>query len=130
MDFDVIESVKKVADKLAGKDAVDRRSESVTSSPRAALLDEAKALITGDRNNQYGPPTQDFKRAADAMTAMGYRSARGRIQPHDVAILVTLVKISRLQWMPEKRDSWADIAGYAGCGWECVTENGDLPDEG
>lgn len=89
-------------------------------SPRESLLDEAKQIIMGDRNSTYGPPTQDFQRSADAMTAMGYRSASGPIRAHDVAILVTLVKISRLQWSPEKRDHWTDIAGYAGCGWECV----------
>ncbi len=94
----------------------------MTPSPREELLDEAKRLIMGQRNNTYGPPTQDFQRSADAMTAMGYRSATGPIQAHDVAILVTLVKISRLQWSPEKYDSWADIAGYAACGWECVED--------
>ena len=93
--------------------------------PRADVLHEAADLITGDRNAQYGPPTQDFQRSADAMTAMGYRANLDQpIRPNDVAILVALVKISRLQHSPEKRDNWTDLAGYAGCGYECaVTEN-------
>jgi Domain of unknown function (DUF6378) len=92
-------------------------------SPRASALEEAVRLITGDRNNSYGPPTQDFQRAADAATAYGYRALGGRpIQPHDIALLVMLVKISRLQWTPGRRDSWVDIAGYAGCGYECAME--------
>lgn len=98
--------------------------EGVTS-PRASLLDEAKALVTGDRNNTYGAPTQDFDRTAGALTAMGYRGPNGRdLKAHDVAILVAMVKISRLMWTPQKRDSWADLAGYAACGYECaVTED-------
>jgi hypothetical protein len=93
--------------------------------PRADVLQEAAGLITGDRNNAYGPPTQDFKRSADAMTAMGYRANLDQpIRPHDVAILVALVKVSRLQHSPQKRDNWTDLAGYAGCGYECaITED-------
>lgn len=90
---------------------------------RGSVLDEAKGLITGDRNNTYGPPHQDFQRSADAATAFGYKGPGGRdLQAHDIAILVGLVKISRLMWTPGKRDSWVDLAGYAACGYECVVE--------
>ena len=90
---------------------------------RAALLDEAKKLTTGDRNNQYGPPTQDFARTADLLNAMGYRGPQGRgLISHDVALIMGQLKLSRLVWSPEKRDSWVDLAGYAACGWECVTD--------
>ncbi len=92
-------------------------------SPRALLLDEAKHLIMGDRNAQYGPPTQDFERTSDILNAMGYRGPGGRpIQMHDIALMVMAVKMSRLVWTPGKRDSWVDFAGYAACGWECVVE--------
>jgi hypothetical protein len=95
----------------------------VRPSPRAELLDEAKALITGDRNHQYGPPGQDFERSAEALSAMGYRGPDGRkMLPHDVAIMVAIVKISRLMWMPNKKDSWLDLAGYAACGYEVSRE--------
>jgi hypothetical protein len=93
------------------------------SSPRASILDEAKSLVTGDRNSAYGPPSADFQRSADAANAYGYRGPDGRsLAAHDIAILVSLVKISRLMWTPEKRDSWVDVAGYAACGYECVVE--------
>lgn len=91
--------------------------------PRATLLDEAKKIITGDRNNSYGPPTQDFTRTAGILTALGYRTeGGGPIKPHDVAIMVIAVKLSRLMWSPDKRDSWVDLAGYAACGHECVMD--------
>jgi len=94
-----------------------------TESTRAALLDEAKELITGDRNNQYGPPAQDFQRSAAALNAYGYRGPQGRpLVAHDIAIMIMAVKISRLMWTPGNRDSWVDLAGYASCGYECTLD--------
>lgn len=95
--------------------------------PRGDVLAEASRLITGDRNNQYGPPTQDFQRTAGALTSMGYRrlDAQGRelpLVPSDIAIIVGMVKISRLMHQRTKRDNWTDLAGYTGCGYECSLE--------
>jgi Domain of unknown function (DUF6378)/Domain of unknown function (DUF4406) len=94
-------------------------------SPRASALDEARQLITGDRNNQYGPPTQDFDRTARMATGYGFKfvDEAGTIHDlkgHDVAIFMILLKTSRLAWTPTKRDSWVDTAGYSGCGYECA----------
>lgn len=101
-----------------------------SDSPRADILDEAKNLITGDRNAQYGPPTADFARSAQILNAQGYSGPGGRpIEMHDVALMVIAVKLSRLAWSPGKRDSWADIAGYVGCGWECVVEEESFREE-
>lgn len=95
-------------------------------SPRADMLREAEKLVTGDRNNSYGPPTQDFKRTAGALTAFGYRGPDGRdLKAHDVALIVATVKMSRLMWTPQKRDSWVDGAGYFACGWECALTEDD-----
>ena len=100
-------------------------------SIRGKVLTEARGLITGDRNNQYGPPTQDFLRTAEILNAIGYRRpGGGNLQPHDVAVIQIALKLSRVTWTPDKRDSWVDIAGYAGCGYECADEevtDGDLP---
>lgn len=96
-------------------------------SPRASALDEARRLVTGDRNNQYGPPTQDFQRTADLLNALGYQRVDATdeihdIQPSDVAIIIAQVKVSRIMHSRGKRDSWVDLAGYAACGYECATE--------
>jgi hypothetical protein len=94
-----------------------------SQSPRASVLDEAKQLITGDRNNAYGPPTQDFKRTAAMASAFGFSVNGGPMQSHHVAIFMEFIKISHLAWTPTKRDSWVDTVGYAGCGYECaITE--------
>jgi hypothetical protein len=99
----------------------------LSDSPRASALNEARDLITGDRNNQYGPPTQDFQRTADLLNALGYRRMdvqRGatKILSSDVAIIVAQVKVSRIMHSRGKRDSWVDLAGYAACGYECAVE--------
>jgi len=85
---------------------------------RAEVLATAEQLINGDRNNQYGDPRQDFKRTAELWQA--YLGVP--IEPHDVAALMALLKLSRIRWSPNKADSWIDLAGYAACGWDCVPE--------
>jgi hypothetical protein len=97
-------------------------------SPRASVLSEAKGLITGDRNNVYGPPTADFSRTAGMANSFGFGvTADGGktyapLKGHHVAIFMMLLKISRLAWTPGKRDSWVDAVGYSGCGYECIVE--------
>ena len=99
----------------------------VRDSIRGKVLTEAHDLITGDRNNRYGPPTQDFQRTAEILNAIGYRRPGGKgLQPHDVAVIQIALKMSRVTWTPDKRDSWVDIAGYAACGYECADEQGQV----
>jgi hypothetical protein len=83
---------------------------------RAELLREAERLVNGDRNAQYGDPRQDFQRTA----AMWGAYLGTEVAPHDVAAMMAMLKVSRIRWSPEKFDSWADLAGYAACGWDCA----------
>jgi hypothetical protein len=97
-------------------------------SPRRRLLEETSDLIDGDRNAQYGSPTGDFVAISEMWTSYIQRrfsQFTGNIEdfafkPHDVAVLMALVKVSRIGWSPTKKDHWADLAGYAACGWECI----------
>ena len=88
---------------------------------RLSVLVEADALINGDRQAQYGPPTQDFQRTADMWTGLlQYRLLLNeRIRPKDVAWMMIMLKASRAQHS-DKRDNYVDAAGYAGCGWICA----------
>lgn len=81
---------------------------------REAVLTEAGDAIHNDRNNHYGPPHQDFARTAEMWSA--YKGIR--FDAHDVAVMMILLKISRIAWSPQKTDHWVDIAGYAACGLE------------
>lgn len=100
-----------------------------TISPREYLLSTAEQLVMQDRNNQYGPPMQDFERIADLLNVLGFQWVDSKdevhdIKPHQVAMIMIALKLSRITWDPYKFDSWADVAGYAACGWECAW--GDL----
>ncbi|MEM9605859.1 MAG: DUF6378 domain-containing protein [Actinomycetota bacterium] len=92
-------------------------------SIRGELLDEAKGYIDGDRNASYGEPHQDFSRTAALWSVVFERE----FTAHEVALAMILLKCSRLTWQPGKRDSWTDVAGYAGCGWEAWNAQLDAP---
>lgn len=87
-------------------------------NPRAEVLRTAESFVNGDRNAQYGDPSEDFKRTASLWnTYLG----TDIIKAHDVAAMMALLKVSRIHWSPNKKDSWIDLAGYAACGWDVVT---------
>lgn len=97
---------------------------------REEILHGATLAVLQERNNTYGPPTQDFDRTAQILNALGLRivDSTGQASPissHHVAIIQIAVKLSRLTWNPTHRDSWIDVAGYAACGFECAMSGKD-----
>lgn len=82
---------------------------------------DAETLINGDRNVDYGPPSEDFSRTA----AMWSAYFKIPVEASDVAAALVMVKLSRIAQSPTKRDHWVDICGYAACGWETVAESID-----
>ena len=87
-------------------------------SRRREMLDEAADLVDGSRNVSYGDPSADFRRTGNLWTT--YLDGKTQIDPHDVAAMMALLKLSRIRWSPEKRDSWVDLAGYAACGLSTI----------
>jgi hypothetical protein len=86
----------------------------------ARLLDEAKAVVTGDRSEDYGSSYASFSRIA----AMWGAYLGTPVEPRDVAAMMSLLKISRLT-TKGKRDSWVDLAGYAALG-AAMDEDGKI----
>ncbi len=86
--------------------------------PRAQALDRAKELITGDRNETYGPPGVDFARQARMLTALEFTHQGDPIQPHHIAMIMTTVKLARLVSDPTHVDSYIDGVGYMANGFE------------
>lgn len=93
---------------------------------RAHVLLSAAGCVLSDRNADYGEPEDNFEFIAALTDAYLHyrRQARGDspLQGWDVANLAMLTKIARSVRSPEKADHWIDIAGYAACGYRCVTE--------
>lgn len=85
-----------------------------------SILDEARRITGGDRQAQYGPPDQDFRRTAAMWTGLfgDLLKDGARFEPFHVALAMILLKASR-QIHQRKRDNWTDIAGYSHCGNVC-----------
>lgn len=90
---------------------------------RTVLLREAIKLTEQDRNAAYGNPEDNFANiAAYWNTYLTTLPKQGNILPltsQDVAHLMILMKVARLNTNPSHRDSLVDIAGYAACGEDC-----------
>lgn len=71
------------------------------------ITTKAKDLITGDRQVEYGEPLANFRRFADLLNAQ----FRAEFSASDAALVVALLKISRLEYAP-KLDTYVDAAGY------------------
>jgi len=76
-----------------------------------SILQEAQRLIHGERNKNYGHPRENFADIAVLFTAYLDKE----IDEIDVANLMILVKVARVKGTGYHRDSYTDIAGYAGC---------------
>ena len=79
------------------------------------ILEEAIALINGNRAEDYGDAQSNFQHMADLVNPI-IRKADGKLSASDMALVMIQVKIARLQETPDHEDSWTDIAGYAALG--------------
>ena len=74
-----------------------------------SILEEAKAIIYGDREETYGHPDANMTIIANLWGA--YLSSP--VTVNDVCVMMILLKSARLKNSPEHRDSLVDLAGYA-----------------
>jgi hypothetical protein len=85
-----------------------------TPASQESILDEAKRLTSGDRQQHYGHPCDDFARTAQMWN--GILAAKlhpgASIEASDVPLCMIAVKLAR-QAHRHKRDNLVDIAGYA-----------------
>ena len=88
---------------------------------RTDILDAAKRIVTQDREDQYGKPENNFRLIGNlwATYLRGCGVEIDFLEPHDVAVMMALLKIARIATGKEnKPDNWIDLAGYASCGGE------------
>lgn len=98
--------------------------ESPIATARVAVLNEAAGLISRDRNLSYDEPESNFRRIAAYWNLYLTDHLLRPIQPHQVAMILGLVKVAREQHAP-KRDNLVDLAGYAACYQEVIEAQPD-----
>ena len=83
---------------------------------RKRVLSEAERCVCGQREQDYGTPEDSFEMIGKLWTV--YLDYATKIDAHDVAAMMALLKIARISENPQHMDSWVDLAGYAACGGE------------
>lgn len=104
----------------------DGKGEGETSppSPRETLLNEAKRIVTGERNKSYGEPEDNSRRIGDLWNVF----LQGRtkpptepLDPYEVFLMMGLMKIARLMHDPSNYDSYLDAVGYITVAWDAYS---------
>lgn len=84
---------------------------------RTNILKQAEDCVSGQRDQQYGAPEDNFAVIADLWTAYkGIQFTR-----LDVAMMMALLKVARIRSGPDQPDSYVDLAGYAACAAEVAS---------
>ena len=88
---------------------------------RTEILDAAKVCVSGQREQDYGKPENNFARIAklwNAYTGHGYA-------PADVAVMLALLKVARIGSGRLHLDNFVDLAGYAALAGELASQEAD-----
>lgn len=86
---------------------------------RGEILDEAKRLITIDRNHTYGEPEDNFGRIAILLGVL----FGVEVSKSEGALSQLLVKVARLIQTPDHLDGYIDLCGYAALAGELATND-------
>lgn len=85
---------------------------------RAEFLDDAKGIITRDRNRTYGPPEDLFAAIELAWTALDVARGDRDRGAADVGLYMAVLKAIRASANPAHLDSFTDGCGYFACAGE------------
>lgn len=99
-------------------------TELPTRSPAAKMLDDT-AVILDERGAIYDEvgaaiPERSLEAIARYWNQFLHFEDEDELTGADVAAMMVLLKVARLERDPMHRDSWADVAGYAALGCEAV----------
>lgn len=96
----------------------------MAKTPRGEILTTALNLTEGDRNKTYGPPRKNL--ACFASLIRAYLSAKSNVPftigAIDAAVIMCLIKISRIAANPKHQDNYIDLAAYAAIAGELAGE--------
>ena len=93
---------------------------------RKDILDAAEKIVTGERQQTYGEPEDNFETIAQMWEA--YLGVP--ISAMDVSMMMVLLKVARVSGRPDLTtiDNFIDICGYAACGGEVAHREGRTRD--
>ena len=77
-------------------------------SVKQSILDEAKAIVEGSRQSDYGDPVESFERIAKTASMITGKD----LSPKECCAVLMAVKIVR-ESFKHKRDNLIDLCGYA-----------------
>lgn len=94
---------------------------------RAETLTAAQYCVNGAREQDYGTPEDNFQVIADFWNVYVNHTCidpDGKVvfDPHDVAIMMSLMKHGRICSGKIKEDNYVDGCGYLACAAEIATE--------
>lgn len=75
---------------------------------KQSILDEAKAIVGGSRQSDYGDPVESFERIAKTASMITGKD----LSPKECCAVLMAVKIVR-ESFKHKRDNLVDLCGYA-----------------
>jgi hypothetical protein len=88
------------------------------------ILEEAIGAVI-QRGVSYDAPEDNFLRIANLWNSHLQNTFGPQapcLAPTDVALMMSLMKIARLEFNPLHHDSYVDLAGYAACGGEIAAK--------
>ncbi len=91
---------------------------------RKDILDAAEKIVTGERQQTYGQPEDNFETIAKMWEA--YLGVP--ISGTDVSMMMVLLKVARVSGSTDRTslDNFVDICGYASCGGEIAHIEGRI----
>ena len=94
---------------------------------RSDILGAALGLIDGQRQKDYGPVEDNFRRITVGVNLIAEEALRthGRVTREHYALMMIWMKMARLLETIDHADSWIDICGYAALGGEMATKGQD-----
>lgn len=95
----------------------------VTKTKREQILEEAARLIVSDRQDQYGPPEENFQNIADMWNIRFKNKLNEPLTASDIAAAMALLKIVR-DIQGYKEDSAIDAAAYIALYAELAEKDG------
>ena len=81
---------------------------------RIDILEKAMDCVSGQREQDYGTPENNFQLIADLWKVYKGVDFTGQ----DVAMMMALLKVARIKTGRGTDDSFVDLAGYAACAGE------------